>query len=512
MYQPTTIRPLTPVHHPDRAGISVIEVLAAMVVALIGVFGVLVLIPFSVKQAQLGLDQDAASLLAENAVDDLQIRGYASVDENGRMPFRGSRVWVGSDPDTSNPAQFNAATNVPAAEVAGVGNAQAAPPNHFPVLTPGLSIRNPRPFHFDPVAVASVGFPVSNYNAAQFPGYVGMPEFFNNQQLNPDFLTRNLPLARNDLRLTVATGISFRPQLPNGFRHLLGRAESRRLFRSHDDLIFGTPETDLLGNDLGDLEIPQPEFDRSGDGNILRRQSNDRLSWSAVFVPQKGATVKLLPNSDPTVTTRYKVYVLVYRDRSVLTSTTGDDVDSVMAAALVRRHNYGSVSVGGSVGGFVESVDQVVIESPVIDRSDNLGNSLVHKDDWVMLINRRPAPDYGLTALALSNRHPTPLPNFPERFAADEAGYDIQIGFAKVQSVRELASTPIATSLTLNGGAFNFYYTDVNDDSGNRYGVREDGDLTQPTGYRSDTYVIHLKNVITVYERTITLERNSVWN
>lgn len=503
MYQPTTIRPLTPVHHPDRAGISVIEVLAAMVVALIGVFGVLVLIPFSVKQAQLGLDQDAASLLAENAVDDLQIRGYASVDENGRMPFRGSRVWVSNDPNALNPAQFNAATNVPAAEVAGVGNAQAAPPNHFPILTPGLSIRNPRPFHFDPVAVASVGFPVSNYNATQFPGYVGLPEFFNNQQLNPDFLTRNLPFARNDLRLTVATGISFRPQLPSGFRHLLGRAESRRLFRSHDDLVFGTPETDLLGNDLGDLEIPQPEFDRSGDGNILRRQSNDRLSWSAVFVPQKGATVKLLPNSDPTVTTRYKVYVLVYRDRSVLTSTTGDDVDSVMPASLVNRHLYTQRANPpvDTVGGFVDSVNQVVIPASI---TDDLGNALIFKDDWVMLLNKRPAPDYTLVGLPLSA-----AVSGRDRQAADEPGYDIQIGFAKVQSVRQIAGggNP-ATALTLNGGAFNFYYPEI---QGTDYGRREDNN--NPDGnYSSDTYVIHLKNVITVYERTITLERNSVWN
>jgi len=44
----------------NRHGLSVIEVLTSIVVALIGVFGVLSMIPFSVKQTQSGLDQDAA--------------------------------------------------------------------------------------------------------------------------------------------------------------------------------------------------------------------------------------------------------------------------------------------------------------------------------------------------------------------------------------------------------------------------------------------------------------------
>ena len=43
----------------NRHGLSVIEVLTSIVVALIGVFGVLAMIPFSVKQTRSGLDQDA---------------------------------------------------------------------------------------------------------------------------------------------------------------------------------------------------------------------------------------------------------------------------------------------------------------------------------------------------------------------------------------------------------------------------------------------------------------------
>ena len=49
----TTVR-----HSVRRAGVSVIEVLTSMIVAAIGVAGVLVLIPFAVSQSQLGIEKD----------------------------------------------------------------------------------------------------------------------------------------------------------------------------------------------------------------------------------------------------------------------------------------------------------------------------------------------------------------------------------------------------------------------------------------------------------------------
>ncbi len=59
-----------------RSGFSVIEVLTSIVVAMIGVFGVMVLIPFAVKQAQTGLDSDAATIVARNAYAKFEISGY----------------------------------------------------------------------------------------------------------------------------------------------------------------------------------------------------------------------------------------------------------------------------------------------------------------------------------------------------------------------------------------------------------------------------------------------------
>ena len=63
-------------HGFNRHGLSVIEVLTSIVVALIGVFGVLAMIPFSVKQTQSGLDQDAATSMARNAVSRFEAGGF----------------------------------------------------------------------------------------------------------------------------------------------------------------------------------------------------------------------------------------------------------------------------------------------------------------------------------------------------------------------------------------------------------------------------------------------------
>ncbi len=63
-----------------RTGISVVEVLSAMVVALIGVFGVMVLIPFSVQQAQSGLDRNESATVGRNALEQLEIEGFRFVD------------------------------------------------------------------------------------------------------------------------------------------------------------------------------------------------------------------------------------------------------------------------------------------------------------------------------------------------------------------------------------------------------------------------------------------------
>ena len=71
-----------------RSGLSIIEVLTSVVVAMIGVFGVLALIPFAVKQASLGLDSDAAVTTARNAISQMEITGMQFPSELGKLNRR----------------------------------------------------------------------------------------------------------------------------------------------------------------------------------------------------------------------------------------------------------------------------------------------------------------------------------------------------------------------------------------------------------------------------------------
>ena len=59
-----------------KSGITIIEVLTAMVVAMIGVFGVMILIPFAVKQSETGLELDDAFRVARNGIAQFEIGGH----------------------------------------------------------------------------------------------------------------------------------------------------------------------------------------------------------------------------------------------------------------------------------------------------------------------------------------------------------------------------------------------------------------------------------------------------
>ncbi len=57
-------------------GITVMEVLVSMVVALIGVLGIMILIPFSVNQVQTAFNYETAHRLGHNAANEWKIKGF----------------------------------------------------------------------------------------------------------------------------------------------------------------------------------------------------------------------------------------------------------------------------------------------------------------------------------------------------------------------------------------------------------------------------------------------------
>jgi hypothetical protein len=91
----------------NRRGLSVIEVLTSILVATIGVAGVMVVIPFAVGQAEQGLDQESASTFGLAAADDFIVKGYAeeltSIDLKIATDPIGSNAGITTFPYVMNP-------------------------------------------------------------------------------------------------------------------------------------------------------------------------------------------------------------------------------------------------------------------------------------------------------------------------------------------------------------------------------------------------------------------------
>ena len=73
--------------HGSREAITILEVIISIVVATIGVLGIMVMIPFAIKQTETGLALDDAHRLLENGIAQFEIEGHDLV-------VNGQRTWV----------------------------------------------------------------------------------------------------------------------------------------------------------------------------------------------------------------------------------------------------------------------------------------------------------------------------------------------------------------------------------------------------------------------------------
>ena len=287
-------------HGFNRHGLSVIEVLTSIVVALIGVFGVLAMIPFSVKQTQSGLDQDAATSMARNALANFEASG------------------------------FNIKT-----EVGGVKQLNWLDANSNHVITETVVPVNATGCNglicIDPLGVAESG------------GFGSFP--FHNGSL-PDSL--KLPLDYGTVTLARPGGAPF------------SLADARRMFRLTDDLVFEQADNpDVADSDLlGPVQIFN-EGVVGGAVQSLNRQSNGTISWCALVHPQGAANSRQIENlkfymlvfkdrettvaPDPMVTDGKMAAALVRAPTAfaqAATVTVEDPVNPIRFVDQVRRNDW----------------------------------------------------------------------------------------------------------------------------------------------------------------------------
>ena len=390
-----------------RSGLSIIEVLTSVVVAMIGVFGVLALIPFAVKQASLGLDSDAAVTTARNAISQMEIVGM-QIPQN----------WV-VDSDPFDPSGTLSAY----APVAGAAEV----------------------FSLDPLGIAelaringSTALPTDLSNAS-FPFQI-------NDLTGGDYSAAGLVIPAANFIRPIA-GATFDPTVDQFDLEL-----ARRMCRSANDLVFAEPD---LSDPDASVSGPTQLFDTDGgaDQRDQRRQSQGRISWSSIVVPF---------TNEPTVASierwSYRMYILVYKNRQFESVATNPDGTIAFNADGNVRDLGGAMTVAlldTSLTGPQSPVSIVDFEDPATSLS-----GAVKRDDWVLLINRDPAAP---------------------------AGFDRRLAFYRVVNFSD-SDAGSSASITLDGPDFDFGVAGTN------------------------TYIVHLKDVLGVYERTFTPELESNWN
>lgn len=267
------VMPITSQHNFDRrrAGITIVEVLTAMVVAMIGVFGVMILIPFAVKQAEVGLDLDDARRQAENGVAQFAISGFQRLIENPSLNDNSLRpLWINTDGDQ--------------------------------ILTPDV-------YAIDPLSIFANDH-TDGYD--QFPPSFSIEQFENGLSTVPaDLSQRHFPFiaelnladydadAEDDDDVVRVWGLD---DAVDGH----GEAMARRIFRNADDLIFGDAASEL--------DPPQQIFDADVTGANVGRQARGEMSWMSILVPSFDA-------DNPTGSAwKYRMFVLAFKDRALQTS------------------------------------------------------------------------------------------------------------------------------------------------------------------------------------------------
>ena len=441
----------------QRNGISIIEVLTSMAVATIGVFGIMVMIPFAVKQSQSGLDSDAAHNIGRNALEEMQISGLFQVRDDGN--FERLVVAAADDGVAFFPPPAQAARTVKRLSIQDFGA------NH---RAPGL-------FHFDPIGFASgvtniqfsdpagvdPGAPIEILAAsASRNGNIdldlnGLIDVDSSSDLPTRFLLLNSP---------TSISLAARAKIPLTLR------EADRLCKSSDEMFF---EQESAG--VEDFGPPQPLYNiDTTTANRVRRQTGGRITWSAFLTPEKDSLLTTAPS------TQFRANVLVYRDRFF------DPVDPLGS-------NYALYQTDMNGLGFTQSVNEISLAR---DGLNYILPDTVSRGDWVMLVNRIAESD----GSAL-REHP-PTSGVFHRSA--DTGYRIQVMFAKVTRVGRLhdgsdglPATPADSfdTVSIDGGAFDFVVDNIPDPTG--IGTNPPSSLT---------YMIHLKNVVNVFERSVTIE------
>ncbi len=456
-----------------RYGISIIEVLTAIVVAMIGVFGVMVMIPFAVSQAEQGLDQEKATSLALNAFSEFEIRNFVdtnrwAVTDAGGTPFslagQSARVYV-IDP---------------------IGVAERG------------TASTPRDSGFFPFVHPTVETAISATGTHSFIPLSGAP-IVNNANADQSILIE---------RVTITDGSTTVP---------MSRPLANHLFAWSSGLVFNEPsEADIAGSASYpevDVAPPRQVLDQLSDGTFGNRQSLKDMDYVVVAVPSDISAESIYsPTGVADRVVSWRTYFVVYKDRDspVELGIGAPDVEAYDRIFEVTPPVDQAITNGAALDPFASPLDpqtasyrlsvgggdlEMTEVVPGLPTEYSSKRREIRRGDWMMLTNVTFAPTTSPTQ-AFRNRYFQQV-NF---YQVVDADFDLASGI---------------WSVSLEGPDFDFLHPidsslfptiDYLPPPAGNPGCEVTVDASaSPLAYEiqpSRTFAVHLPNVMAVFERT----------
>ena len=298
----------------------------SLAVALIGIFGIMVLIPVAARLAETGLDLDEAGAVGRRGLNEFEVRG-----------MRNPTFWRAMDPGTSN--------------FGGI----VPQPNESYCIDPEYVARNA-------TALSPANF---NSYAAWFP--INSSATINAPMPNQPLYKTPLPTMR---RITLGTGSAVAP--------LMSEAMARQIFSSQDDLQFEEPEDKT--------NPPRQVYHNEeivGLPNAVKRQSLGDKSWIAILTPRPSPTG--LPEGD-----LYTLYIVVYKERDLNITAQIDSVSGTLKGDAERwcRLDFTSPGAGQGLGGGGVYMRPTVQPTDANMGFGDARDLEVDRDQWMLVTQR----------------------------------------------------------------------------------------------------------------------------
>ncbi|MCH2114402.1 MAG: hypothetical protein MK171_05775 [Pirellulales bacterium] len=302
----------------SRSAISLIEILISMFVLLFGLMGVASIFPVGSYMMSEGEKFDSSSLLAQNAFEELEVRGVLRPE-----------LWLYG----ANPPGDEITTGTPPRFIQHQGPGL----DRFNVTDP--AVRPGRAFVIDPLGTAVHGlaadgdvFPFGDLTLNPAGPNVSMPTAW--RAPNGPFPEERFPVRRLTLLPTASATTA------------MGTGVAESIFRLRDDLAVEYPEQ---------ADRPAVQLWAKDDGeNLLARQYTGNYSWLATVVPNTPHSLMgLQPADSGSHAYSYDVSVVVFRKRGLASLA---DSERLIEAELM---------VGGDLVLFDRNGEPLVVDAAV---------------------------------------------------------------------------------------------------------------------------------------------------